>query len=81
MGLKVPADISVAGFTNSDFAELFSPSLTTVRQPAFEIGQVATEMLIQLIESKYPVTEFETKMLDTELFIRESSETVVPTIH
>jgi LacI family transcriptional regulator len=73
-GLKVPGDISVAGFTNSDFAELFSPALTTVRQPAFKIGQIATEMLIQLIESKYPVTEFETKMLDTELFIRESSE-------
>ena len=81
MRLKVPADISVAGFTNSDFAELFSPALTTVRQPAFEIGQQATEMLIQLIESKYPVTEFETKMLDTELFIRESSQTGVPTIH
>lgn len=73
-GLKIPSDISVAGFTNSDFAELFNPSLTAVRQPAFKIGQIATEMLIQLIESKYPVTEFETKMLDTELFIRESSE-------
>ncbi|EHQ26739.1 LacI family DNA-binding transcriptional regulator [Mucilaginibacter paludis] len=73
-GLKVPSDISMAGFTNSDYAELFSPALTTVRQPAFKIGQIATEMLIQLIESKYPVTEFETRMLDTELFIRESSE-------
>jgi LacI family transcriptional regulator len=81
LGLKVPGDIAIAGFTNSDFAELFSPPLTTVRQPAFKIGQIATEMLIQLIESKYPVTEFETKMLDTELFIRESSEFGVPIIH
>lgn len=81
LGLKVPGDISIAGFTNSDFAELFSPPLTTVRQPAFKIGQIATEMLIQLIESKYPVTEFETKMLDTELFIRESSEFAVPIVN
>jgi LacI family transcriptional regulator len=44
-----------------------------VRQPAFQIGQVATEMLIQIIESKRPVTEYETKILDTELIIRESS--------
>lgn len=73
MGVKVPEEILIAGFTNSDFAELFSPPLTTVRQPAFKIGQIATEMLIQLIESKYPVTDFETKKLDTELFIRESS--------
>ncbi|MEO6521699.1 MAG: LacI family DNA-binding transcriptional regulator [Mucilaginibacter sp.] len=80
LGLKVPRDISIAGFTNSDFAELFSPPLTTVRQPAFKIGQIATEMLIQLIESKYPVTEFETKMLDTELFIRESSDFAVPIV-
>lgn len=77
-GLKIPGDISVAGFTNSDFADLFCPALTTVRQPAFKIGQIATEMLIKLIESKYPVTEFETKMLETELFIRESSAHKLP---
>jgi LacI family transcriptional regulator len=44
-----------------------------VRQPAFEIGQNAIEFLIQLIESKRPITEFETKVLETELTIRESS--------
>ena len=70
---KKIADIPITGFTNSNLADLFSPSLTAVRQPAFEIGQVATELLIQIIESKRPVTEFETKVLDTELVIRESS--------
>jgi LacI family transcriptional regulator len=72
--IKIPADIAIAGFTNSDVAELFDPALTTVRQPAFKIGQIATQMLIQLIESKHPVTEFETRMLDAELIIRASSE-------
>lgn len=67
-------DVGVAGFTNTSLADLFSPSLTTVRQPAFEIGQVATELLIQMIESKRPVTEFETRVLDTELTIRESTK-------
>ncbi len=47
--------------------------MTVVRQPAFQIGQSATEMLIQMIESKRPVTDFETKILDTELILRESS--------
>jgi LacI family transcriptional regulator len=73
-GIKVPSDIAIAGFTNTDVAELFNPALTTIRQPAFKIGQIATQMLIQLIESKYPVTEFETRMLDAELIIRASSE-------
>jgi LacI family transcriptional regulator len=66
-------DIGVAGFTNSNLAELFSPSLTVVRQPAFDTGQLATELLIQMIESKRPITSFETRSLETELIIRESS--------
>jgi LacI family transcriptional regulator len=64
----------ITGFTNTNLAELFCPSLTTVRQPAFDIGQVATELLIQIIESKRPVTAFETRVLETELIIRESSK-------
>lgn len=67
-------EVPITGFTNTTLADLFTPSLTTVRQPAFEIGQVATELLIQMIESKRPVTAFETKMLDTELVIRESTK-------
>ena len=71
--VKVPKDIAIAGFTNSDVAELFDPPLTVVRQPAFQMGQIATEMLIKVIESKRPVTEFTTEKLDTILIPRESS--------
>lgn len=66
-------DIGFTGFTNTDLGDLFVPPLTAIRQPAFEIGQVATEKLIQMIESKRPVTEFETRVLETHLVIRESS--------
>ncbi|OKS86957.1 LacI family DNA-binding transcriptional regulator [Mucilaginibacter polytrichastri] len=71
--LKVPKDIAISGFTNSDVAELFDPPLTVVRQPAFQIGQIATEMLIKVIESKRPVTEFITETIDTELIKRAST--------
>jgi LacI family transcriptional regulator len=37
------------------------------------MGQVAMEMLIQLIESKHPVEKFETRVLNTELMVRASS--------
>lgn len=66
-------DVGFTGFTNTQVGDLFSPTLTVIRQPAFEIGQTATELLIQMIESKRPVTEFETRVLETSLIIRESS--------
>ncbi|NHA07198.1 LacI family transcriptional regulator [Mucilaginibacter sp. HC2] len=74
LGIKVPDDIAIAGFTNSDVAELFDPPLTVVRQPAFQIGQLATEMLIKTIESKWPVEEFTTEQVETELIARASSQ-------
>lgn len=70
--IAVPQDMAIAGFSNSDVLDLFNPSLTSVRQPAFEIGQLATEMLLKLIEAKYPVEEFEKRVLATDLCIRNS---------
>lgn len=60
-------DILVAGFSNSELVELLNPSLSYIRQPAFEMGEKAAEMLISIIESKYPIEEFESIMLDTTL--------------
>jgi LacI family transcriptional regulator len=73
LGLKIPDDVAFVGFTNYGLVELLNPPLSSVNQPAFEMGQVATELLIQLIESKRPVTTFETRVLQTQLCIRDSS--------
>ncbi|MEX8548445.1 MAG: LacI family DNA-binding transcriptional regulator [Mucilaginibacter sp.] len=62
-----PQKIRVVGFSNSDIVDLLQPSISYVRQKAFEMGRTAVEMLLKLIKSKYPITEFETKILDTEL--------------
>ncbi len=71
--IKIPEEIGLVGFSNSDLCEMLNPSLTTVRQPAFEMGEIATVLLIQLIESKRPTKDFERQMLETELIIRDSS--------
>jgi LacI family transcriptional regulator len=71
--MKPAKEAGFAGFTNTILADLLDPALTVIQQPAFEIGQVATEKLIQIIESKRPVTSFETRVLDTTLIVRESS--------
>ena len=62
-----PEEIAIVGFSNSDIVDLLQPSISYIRQKAFKMGQVAIEMLLKLIKSKYPITEFETKILDTEL--------------
>jgi LacI family transcriptional regulator len=72
-GLKVPEDIGLAGFLNTDLSELLDPPLTVVRQPAYEMGKDAIELLLQLVESKRPVKEFEKRVLTPELIVRASS--------
>ena len=65
--IAIPGDVALAGFSNSGLIELLHAPLTVVRQPAFEMGQVATTLLLQLIESKRPVKDFETRVLPTAL--------------
>lgn len=74
--MKLKKEVGFTGFSNTAVGDLFSPTLTVVRQPASEIGQTAIEFLIQIIESRRPVTEFQHKIFDTELIIRESSKKV-----
>ncbi|WDF56737.1 LacI family DNA-binding transcriptional regulator [Mucilaginibacter sp. KACC 22063] len=71
--VKIPQEIALVGYTNTTLADVLNPPLSTVYQPGFDIGKNATEMLLNLINSKHPVTEFETLVLPTELFVRKSS--------
>jgi len=72
-GVKIPENLALVGFSNSDIAELLDPALTVIRQPALQMGEDAIELLLQLIESKRPVTQFEKRTLTPELLIRDSS--------
>jgi LacI family transcriptional regulator len=51
-GIKVPEDISVAGFDDIKFSKFTRPRLTTVHQPITEIGELATKTLINNINKK-----------------------------
>lgn len=50
--VRVPEDISVVGFDNLDMSSLFNPPLTTINQPAYEIGRLTTKILIDKITGK-----------------------------
>jgi LacI family transcriptional regulator len=49
LGVKIPNDLAFAGFDDFDMAEFTSPPLTVVRQPALEMGRVATNLLFDRI--------------------------------
>jgi LacI family transcriptional regulator len=59
--MKQKKEVGFTGFHQYPGGRPLFSGLTEVRQPAFEIGQTAIELLIQIIESKRPVTDFETR--------------------
>jgi DNA-binding LacI/PurR family transcriptional regulator len=70
MGFRVPEDVSVAGFDDIDFAAFCNPPLTTVRVPASQMGAMAVEVLMEMIEGNSG--EVRQITLDTELIVRGS---------
>jgi DNA-binding LacI/PurR family transcriptional regulator len=72
-GISIPEQIAIAGYSNFSASELFDPPLTTIVQPAFEMGCKATELLLQLIESKRSAKQFQKLLLPAQLIVRESS--------
>lgn len=68
--LSVPHDISVIGFDDVKFSSIIEPALTTIAQPAFEIGSKAIELLLRLI-NKEEVAKSQ-YILEDQLVIRDS---------
>jgi LacI family transcriptional regulator, repressor for deo operon, udp, cdd, tsx, nupC, and nupG len=68
-GLRIPEDISVAGFDDIEFAAVAEPSLTTIHQPRRELGQAAASALIDLLQGRSSPKRIR---LETELVIRDS---------
>jgi LacI family transcriptional regulator len=73
INLKIPEQLKVISFSNLLTASLLSPSLSTVTQPAFEIGKEAATLLIQLIEKKNTSNRIEQIVLKSTLIERNSS--------
>ena len=70
-GFRVPQDLSVVGFDDIDFAEVFDPPLTTIFQPRREMGRKAMQALQRLIRD--PRTPSDDVRLDFKLIVRESA--------
>ncbi|CAM4493652.1 LacI family transcriptional regulator [Paenibacillus endophyticus] len=71
LGLRIPEDVSIIGFDNTILAELTDPPLTTVAQPTKQMGQLAVDSLIEMLESGEKNDE--RIVLQPELVIRQST--------
>jgi LacI family transcriptional regulator len=69
-GLRVPQDVSLVGFDDLPVSAFMMPPLTTVRQPARDIGRIAVQGMLALIEGRKP--ELEAPAL--QLIVRESTQ-------
>jgi LacI family transcriptional regulator len=74
LNLRIPEDIKIISFSNLKTAGLLKPSLTTITQPAFEIGREATSILFKLIEKKGHNFLQETTIINSKLNKRKSTE-------
>jgi DNA-binding LacI/PurR family transcriptional regulator len=70
LGLRIPEDVSVAGFDDIDIAAYCNPPLTTVRVPAYEIGRLAVKVVLDMARTGN--LEPQRYCLDTSLIIRQS---------
>jgi LacI family transcriptional regulator len=73
-GVQCPGETSVIGFDDLVWTANYSPKLTTVAQPSYEIGRLALEMLLAKMRSESEESTVATvKMLKAELRVREST--------
>lgn len=73
LGLNIPEDVKIACFTNQITAPVLNPPLTTITQPAYEIGRKAAELLFRYLAGKPIQLEDESWVLPSTLVVRSST--------
>jgi len=72
LNINIPGDIKIISFSNLKTAQLLDPPLSTVTQPAAEIGQKAAEILFKMLDKKHFEPK-ETIVLRSTIIPREST--------
>ena len=75
-GLSCPEDISITGYDNSYLASSCKVPLTTIAHPQKQLGEMAAELLLQLIQNSNIEKEKTNIVIEPELVIRSSCEKV-----
>jgi LacI family transcriptional regulator len=70
--IKIPDDVEVIGFDNTEFSEIIEPALTTIEQPIYEMTLTASKLLIDLITGKKPKKK--NFIIPPKLILRETTK-------
>jgi LacI family repressor for deo operon, udp, cdd, tsx, nupC, and nupG len=73
LGIECPRDISVMGFDDISVSQNYAPALSTMRQPREQIGRIATETLVNILEGTRTNPDPVRVVLRSELVVREST--------
>ncbi|MEK3730956.1 MULTISPECIES: LacI family DNA-binding transcriptional regulator [Paenibacillus] len=74
LGKRVPEDVQIIGFDDIPLSRLLAPSLSTIHQPAYEMGREAAELLIQLMEGQH--IERKSKQYPVQFIERQTTRKV-----
>ena len=72
IGIKIPKEVCVVGFSNEPFTKYMELPITSVDQTPFEMGKIAAQVFLEQIESQILTAEKKV-VLAPELYIRDSS--------
>lgn len=73
LGIRIPEDLAIAGFGNDEICRFVTPSLTTMSQPSFEMGQLAAKLILDEINQEEENVKPQHKTIKPVLVIREST--------
>lgn len=73
LGISIPGDLKMISFSSLGIAPLLSPALSTITQPAYEMGIKAATLLFEALEQKNASNHKRHVVLKSKLFIRKSS--------
>lgn len=73
MGIKVPEELAIGGFGNDITGRFITPSITTMSQPSFEMGQMAAQIILDAVESDEEIIKVEQRLTLPTLIVREST--------
>lgn len=71
--IKMPGDLQLISFSNLDTASFLNPPLTTITQPAYDIGKTAAAIMVKALEKKNFVIPDENVIIPSVLTIRKST--------
>ena len=71
-GIDIPGELAIAGFNNSYLSGVIEPALTTINYPGIELGQIAANCLMEILNHENQIATENIK-LRHELIIRDST--------